>query len=431
MTPISGLHADDARAVTLALVDISAAITESMDPDKVLEALAETAVPALADFVTVHAVESAGGPRLVAAVHRDPALQPVVREWGADYQTRSQGGGLLQALREQGMIRYEEISPELLDSVALDDRHREIQRALGMRSIVALPLGARGRMLGAVTLAFSDRSDRRWHSKLIDVAEALARQAGLALDNARLYTERSEVARILQASLLPQALPDIEGIDVAVRYRAAGRSSAVGGDCYDVFCAGRQAPSFLVADVVGKGAKAAALTGLVRHTLRAAYLRGEPPLMALGLVNEALIAADLPGRFCTAVHGHIHRDGDQVRIDIASAGHPPPLVLRRAGGVDEIDIPGLLLGVAIDAEFGHAEVVLDPGDTLLIYTDGATELHGVGPADGERLLHEQVAASVGRSAQEIVEGVERQALVASGGGLRDDLALLALQACPT
>jgi serine phosphatase RsbU (regulator of sigma subunit) len=153
--------------------------------------------------------------------------------------------------------------------------------------------------------------------------------------------------------------------------------------------------------------------------------------MALGLVNEALIAAELPGRFCTAVHGHIRRGGDRVRIEIASAGHPPPLVLRRGGAVDMIDIPGLLLGVARDAEFGHAEVALDPGDTLLIYTDGATELHGVDPAEGERLLHDQVASSVGWSAQEIVEGVERRALVASGGGLRDALALLALQVRPT
>jgi serine phosphatase RsbU (regulator of sigma subunit) len=313
----------------------------------------------------------------------------------------------------------------------VDERHREVQRALGMTSVVVLPLKARGRILSTVTLVFTD-SGRRWHDRLVDAAEALARQAGLALENARLYTERSEVARILQDSLLPSSLPDIAGVDLAVRYRAAGRTTAVGGDCYDVFCTGEQSPALLVADVVGKGAEAAALTSLVRHTLRAAYFRGEPPQLALGLVNEALIAAEIPGRFCTAIHGWVtdRHDGD-VKLELASAGHPPPLVLRAGGEVETVDVSGLLLGVTRDAGFGATDVTLRPGDTMLLYTDGMTELTGIDPIQGERILREQLASLAGRSAREIVEGVERRALLEAKGEMRDDIALLALQATAT
>jgi len=270
---------------------------------------------------------------------------------------------------------------------------------------------------------------RAYTPEVVELATSLASGAGLALDNARLYTEQVQVASTLQRTLLPAELPRIPGVRLAARYRAAGRSNEVGGDFYDVFDAGDGEWALAIGDVVGKGAEAAAITALVRATLQAAVMRGDGPHEALALADQALRRRARIS-FCSALYARIRARDGGVELRLLAAGHAPPLVLRAGGELEEVEVKGTLLGVSAQPAFGETLVRLEPGDTLLMYTDGASELRGPDAWRGERTLREAVREGAGSSPADLVERVERAALVHGGGELRDDLALLAVAAPP-
>jgi PAS domain S-box-containing protein len=382
-------EAENARARSDALVRAGIALTSSMRADRVLDELARAIVPTLADFCAVHLAREGAPPALIAAA------------------------GEREATEAEPAAVVGTGTPEIAESGAL----------------AILPLQARGVVIGALTLAMG-ASGRRYDADLLGYAESLAAGAALALDNMRLFAEQVDVARELQRTLLPSELPSIPGVRLAARYRASGRSNQVGGDFYDVFDAPEGEWALLIGDVVGKGAAAAATTSLVRATVQAAVLRGDGPVEALRLVDEALRRRS-PMQICSAVHGRLRPlPGGGVDVLLVDAGHPPPLVLRHGGALEVVEIRGMLLGVQAGGAFGHTHVELDPGDTLLLYTDGATELRGREPSRGESVLRRTLLASAGVAPAELVERVEHQALVASGGELRDDLALLAVGAAP-
>jgi serine phosphatase RsbU (regulator of sigma subunit) len=372
-----------ARAANEMLARAARTMIASMRPEHVLDELLRAAVPALADAAGIHLVRADGSVELIAGTVTAREPVEVVR------------GGVLR------------VAPD--------------------RSAVVHPLSARGAVLGALTLTMGP-SGRQYDAQLVELTGSLAAAAALALDNARLFNEQREISRALQRSLLPAALPEIDGVELAARYRPAGRSSHAGGDFYDVF------PDhgewwFTIGDVVGKGAEAAAITARVRATLEAAALRGDDPEEALRLADAALRRRPV-GQFCSAVHGRFTppaADG-AVEVELLVAGHPPPLVVRDDGALEEVDAPGMLLGVAPEPAFGSASVRLAPGDALVLYTDGATELRGEDRFRGERVLRDTLLAMAGRPLSRIVEAVEHEALVLGGGELRDDLALLAIGA---
>ncbi len=197
-----------------------------------------------------------------------------------------------------------------------------------MRSVIVVPLAVAGQPpFGALTLVMAE-SGRTFDADDLAVAEELARRAAMAVENARLYTERSRVAATLQHSLLPPELPDVPGFALASLYRPAGEDNEVGGDFYDAF-------SFdggwlvVVGDVTGHGAEAAALTSLSRYTLRtAARLLGDPAA-AVEQLNAALLEhrqLSLVSLCCAA----LRTDGDDVTADILLAGHPPAYHLHGA-----------------------------------------------------------------------------------------------------
>jgi len=382
-------EAENARARSDALVRAGTTLTSSMRADRVLDELVRAIVPTLADFCAVHLAREGAAPELIAAAgeREAPDAEPA------------------------GVVRTG--TPLFSESGTL----------------AILPLQARGVVIGALTLAMGG-SGRRYDADLLGYAESLAAGAALALDNMRLFAEQAEVARELQRTLLPSELPTIPGVVLAARYRASGRSNQVGGDFYDVFDAPEGEWALLIGDVVGKGAAAAATTSLVRATTQAAVLRGDGPEAALRLVDEALRRRS-PMQICSAVHGRLRPlPGGGVDVLLVDAGHPPPLVLRRGGALEVVEIPGMLLGVQPGAMFAEVRVRLEPGDVLLLYTDGATELRGAALSRGESVLHRTVLASAGVPLPQLVERVEHQALVVSGGELRDDLALLAVGAAP-
>ena len=167
----------------------------------------------------------------------------------------------------------------MIESQARSAEHVELIRQAGPHSAVVVPITARGRALGAIALLRLGEA-RRYGEEDLEMAQELGRRVGVAVDNARLYAERSYIAQTLQQSLLPAELPQIPGIETGARFRATGEGNDVGGDFYDLFEAAGGGWSVVVGDVCGKGPDAAAVTALARYTLRAAAMRDPGPAPA-------------------------------------------------------------------------------------------------------------------------------------------------------
>jgi serine phosphatase RsbU (regulator of sigma subunit) len=288
---------------------------------------------------------------------------------------------------------------------------------------VFAPLSARGRTIGVITL-LTDRSGRRLGPDDLVLATDLARHAALAVDNARLYQQRSHIASTLQRSLLPPELPHISGVELAARYRAVGRGLEVGGDFYDAFALGDDRYGLVIGDVCGKGPEAAAVTGLARHTVRAAALHAESPAEVLARLNESVFAEYDGSTFCTVAYGRIEPDSGRRRLRLVSGGHPLPLLLRADGSVEPIGSFGTLVGIFADPGFEDSDVPLEPGDAVLLYTDGLAEgLAGhLGP--GEQRLLGLLAECAGCGAEEIAVRIEEAVTDAGEAADRDDIAFL-------
>jgi PAS domain S-box-containing protein len=410
------------------LADSSALLGASLEPPDVLGQVATLAVPEVADWVAVH-MPGEAGIELVALAHRDPELVKQAAELDRQMPTRHDAPrGVANVLRTGESELYPDI-PQLVPETA-DERARvEHVRAFGMRSALVVPMVARGKTLGTLTLA-TDKSGRRFDEQDLALAEELARRCGMAVDNARLFAERAYIARTLQQSLLPAELPDIPGIEAAARFRPTGEGNEVGGDFYDLFESGGRGWTVVMGDVCGKGPDAAAITALARYTLRAAAMRERLPSRSLALLNEAMLRQRSDRRFCTVAYAYLEPMSEGARIGFASGGHPLPLLLRADGTVQPVGEPGSLLGVLPDPSFEDRSLSLAPGDVLVFYTDGVIEGRGAnGPLDEQGLVH-LLAACAGEGADAIAARVEDAAVSAQDGSPRDDIAVLVLRVAP-
>jgi PAS domain S-box-containing protein len=410
------------------LADSSALLGASLEPTDVLGQVATLAVPEVADWVAVH-MPGESGIELVALAHRDPELVKQAELLDRQMPTRADAPrGVANVLRTGKSELYPDI-PQLVPETE-DERARvEHVRAFGMRSALVVPMVARGRTLGAMTLA-TDKSGRRFDESDVELAEELARRCGMAVDNARLFAERAYIARTLQQSLLPAELPDIPGIEAAARFRPTGQGNEVGGDFYDLFESGGRGWTVVMGDVCGKGPDAAAVTALARYTLRAAAMRERLPSRSLALLNEAMLRQRDDRRFCTVAYAYLEPMSEGARIGFASGGHPLPLLLRADGSVQAVGAPGSLLGVLPDPTFEDRSLSLAPGDALVFYTDGVIEGRGSnGPLD-EAGLAQLVASCAGDGADAIAARVEDAAVAAQDGSPRDDIAVLVLRVAP-
>ena len=294
--------------------------------------------------------------------------------------------------------------------------------------IHTLPLTARGRDIGTLTLGRPGAPPLR--SEVYGIAESVARRAAMAIDNARAHGELKAVGEALQRSLLPPAIPTLPGVDVGVVYEPAGESTTAGGDFYDLFALGGGRWCWVVGDVCGTGAEAAAVTGLARHTIRALAMAGFPIGVTLERLNAAILDEGERARFLTLVCGVIEpvRRG-QVRLGLVVAGHPPPFLVR-GSEVRQVGRPQTLLGVEERVAYTEEEVVLERGDLLLTVTDGVLE-----GRDGARMLGEtgfetELAKVANLSAQMAAEHVRRHVLDFVSGPHHDDMAVLALRVPP-
>lgn len=269
----------------------------------------------------------------------------------------------------------------------------------------------------------------RDESERIQALEAAERARRSAEADAERY---AELARTLQESLLPPDLPRIGGVEVGARYHPAGDGSEIGGDFYDIFPVGDDDWFVVMGDICGKGAGAARLTALTRYSLRAAAVRRPAVAQNLAEVNAALLRqyeADRERgehRFATATVVRFRLEDDGIAVVAGSGGHPPPLIVRAGGTVDELACRGPLLGVFEDATFVTGRTRLDEGDVLLLYTDGVIEARRDREDYGEDRLRDLLSTCAGRPAQSVASLVEEAVLTYQGGVARDDIAIFAI-----
>jgi PAS domain S-box-containing protein len=420
--------AEEARAQLRLLAEATTQMTEALDVADACARLARIAVPQLADLCAVDLPDQPvhGRVRRVAVAARDASDEAsllqlaAVRGYDAGTDTgRVLAGGpplLLAELPEKGLDRY----PDDAEAAAVFERLR-------LRSAMVVPVRARGRVLGALTLLTQHPYGRRYGQRDLHLATDLAGRAGLTVDNARLYEVEHAAALTLQRSLLP-AVPQAAGLQVAARYLVGVDGNQVGGDWYDVLPLPDGAIGIAVGDVVGHDLGAAAAMGQLRGVVRSYAWDGDQPGSVLDRCDQLVQGLEMAA-MATAVYARLEPpdpDGTR-RLCYANAGHPTPLLLEPAGGLRRLDAHhSPMIGVfPPGGGRGAAEVRCAPGSLLFLYPDGLTDVAGH-DADERVALVERTLAAVapGASADAVVDAVLAACLPQHLG---DDVALLAVR----
>src|SRR3954454_21884347 len=366
-------------------------LSSSLDFEQTLQRVAELAVPELGDWCGVDLLDERGVARQVAVAHVGPQKVAFAHELRERFppDPDDDGTGLYAVLRTGRPELYREITDDLLEANVTDPEQLEMVRSLGMRSVMIVPMTLAGRTVGVLTFV-SAESGRSFDEDDLAFAEELARRAASAVENARLFTERTRAAHTLQQSLLPAALPEISGWHLAAAYRPGAEEAEVGGDFYDVVGLDDGFVAF-IGDVTGKGIEAAALTSLARYTLSTAARLDPEPVAGLRLLDD-LLAKQPAQSLLTVVSARVRTTSrGKTTMLVSCAGHPLP-VLRRGGEVQRCGRPDPLLGIEANDDRNHVEITLKSGDTVLFFTDGVLEAPGEEDRFGEERLRAAVAA---------------------------------------
>jgi serine phosphatase RsbU (regulator of sigma subunit) len=419
---------EDVTAVKLAeigtrvLAESGRLLASSLDYEQTLRNITEIAVPSLADYCGVDVVDEAGSLQRVAATHRDPRLA-VLAERLATLGDTALGPGppALRVIATGVSDLYEDINSELAHDDA-SPRENLWLRELGLRSVLIVPMRVPGRTIGAITLA-TDESQRRLRDDDVELAEQLGSRAAVAVENSRLHSKLTEVAETLQQALLPAELPDVEGWEIASLYRPTESELRidVGGDFYELF--DHDGVWFaILGDIVGKGVKAASVTALMRHGARVAS-RAEPsPAQILSRLDEVLAQ---PAALTTATAICLClRPGSVV---ISSAGHPAGIIVSPDGRLREAPTADPLLGAFPGCERHEEEVLIEAGETLVLFTDGVIDTPGEGTRFGNERLRTLLSSAAQMRPREMLASLDRELAEFASLSGTDDVAVLALR----
>ncbi|MFN2626037.1 MAG: SpoIIE family protein phosphatase [Mycobacteriales bacterium] len=418
-------EAEDNARIRGLLSDASRAFAASLDVSETLETLASLLVPDFADLVSVHLVTP--DERLDQALlrHVDPQQEEVLRSLSVRYPPRLDAPiGAAHAIRSGATQMVSDIPDELLvEGAGGDPELLGVLRGIGMRSGIAVPLVARGRTVGALTLV--RQSGAGYTERERTLAEDLASRAAVAIDTATRYALERDVAAALQRSLLPQALPVVTSLTAAARYLPGASGTHVGGDWYDLIEVTDGRLALVVGDVMGHGVAAAAVMGQLRAAVRAYAIEGHSPAELLDRLDQVVQAlGDVQLTTCLyAVYDPVGHT-----LCMASAGHLPPLVITPQGPPYFVDVaPGPPLGVG-GSTYDDASIDLPVGTTVLLYTDGLVEGRGQPIDDGLAALRRAAASRPVHSPDELCDRV--LAALRRADEQDDDTALLAITVMP-
>ncbi len=411
---------------------INEALSEATTARDVMVAVARSAVPRLGDWSLVYVLtDPASAPEIVAA-HTDPSQEALAHELARDVAWDPSAPVGMPAVLRTGKPELHAVVPALrLDEIGLSEDRATLVRRLGVHSSIGVPMIKRGRVVGGLQFVMA-QSGREYDVDDLALAEAIAGRVASALENRRLTDQQRTIARTLQASLLPDRLPSIQGLDLAVRYSAAGEGTDVGGDFYDIYRIDEDAWTAVVGDVCGTGPVAASQTSLARHVVRLCGQRGDDAVTALSWLNRALTERT-PTPFLTMAHVELRLDGAGADLKVTLAGHPLPIVVGANGVARLVGAPGSLLGAFDEVRLCPVADRLDTGDTLVMYTDGIFDVappHGLTESEVVTLVAEAVTDASG-SAEGVVDAIHDRLMSTLPAHERtDDMAVLVLQVRP-
>jgi PAS domain S-box-containing protein len=411
------------------LAEASDVLASSLDYEATLERVAGVAVPGFADWCGLDVPGPDGYAQMVAIAHRDPQQVALAKRMRARYPVPlDRSEGIATVMRGAQRFVRAEIGDEELRAYAQDEQHFQMLRALGLSSVIVVPLAAGGERPGTLILARATPG-RPFDEADVELAEELGRRAGTAVLNARTYTERAAIAATLQRGLRPPELLAPPGFQIATHYDAAGAFNEVGGDFYDAFTTA-EGWMLVIGDVAGHGAEAAALTALARWTLRTTSQLTRDPARAARQLNATL--RDLPRlSLCTSVCVHV-RAGEEIgaareaTATVANCGHPRPLLVRD-GRIEELGAVGPMAGAFDDGMWPCTEVALQAGDTLVLYTDGVIDTVGETERFGTDRLRATLAAAETTEPCTLVRRLADALEAFARGPQHDDTAIVALR----
>ena len=412
----------DERRLTAVLVEFARTLTADFSIQTILDRLVERVVEVIpVDGAGVLLMDSDVEHHFVAA--SDDAILGI-----ESLQMDLQEGPCLVAYRTGRAVAIRDLAND-----ATFARFSPAAARAGVGAVYSFPLRLDDRQLGALELYAKEpldlpEADLVGAQTLADVAAAYlfnARAREAAQEATRASTE---LAATLQESLLPPELPLVPGLTVAARFVAGRGGTLVGGDFYDVFPLPGGRWGVVMGDVVGHGARAATLAALARYTVRTLAILQPYPGMVLESLNQAVLARDEPEQFLSCVYLTLHATEAGIAATLARGGHPAPLVLRASGVVDVVEPPGGLIGCVPDAGVKPRELLLAPGDLLLLYTDGVVECPRGTDQFGDERLHALLAGMAGLDATKVVDTVIETVLDHCRSDPADDIAVLALLA---
>ncbi len=314
-------------------------------------------------------------------------------------------------------------APVVVDDALTDKRiNVEIMEKHGIRSFMVIPLMVRGEVIGA--LSFNYYAHKITFSEAqIDFAKKLATSISLALENARLYSSERDIANTLQEALLtiPKLIP---GVQFGYLYHSATVTARVGGDFYDLFELEHDKVGITIGDVSGKGLEAAALASLVKNTIKAYAYENSSPAAIISKTNNLTIMESIPPSFVTVFFGIL--DTVSGLLTYCSAGHPPAILKRETSVTAHIPSRSPIIGAFKDLVYENNEVVLRPGDVLILYTDGVIEARHKGDFFGEDRLINSIKALKPIRVNDIPKKIFSSVLKYAGGLLTDDIAIIAI-----
>jgi len=438
----------DRSAHRLALLaSVSEALTATLDPTEGVSRLATLLVPELADWCLVtlvedpHASDWRRGLRDVGWSHRDPEMEGVLRDY-ADRRLRAMTDSsyLARAIRDMTPVLMASSAADAVAAVLEPGTARDLLRQLAPFSAAVVPLRARGRTVGVVSV-FRDIHRAPFTADDVALLEDIGTRAALALDNARLYESQRDVSEALQRSMLT-APPRRAGLQVATRYTPAGEAARIGGDWYDAFLQGDAAAAtpdivVVVGDVVGHDVEAAAAMSQVRGLLRGiAVHSGDAPAAVLSGLDTVMQSLQLETTATAVVarFEQVERHSDQGRVLLrwSHAGHPPALLVDDDGVVTRLadaSANDLLLGLDPGAARHEGTVALEAGTTLVLYTDGLVERRDRDIEDGIESL-ERLLSEVGPRTQDLDQLCDRLLGGMASEEQEDDVVLLLVRWAP-
>lgn len=403
-----------------ALYEISRSFAQSLSLDVTLEAVVRTIVELLeVDAAVLRMPDPRREQLLPLALHvAEESLLAPVRSML--FRPQAFGGARIQRLFRNG----EPIAIDVATAEDIGGSYALLVPFLEQGSTAAIvPIATPAEVLGSLTL-LSMRPDHPVDETTIASAVAIAGQAALAIDNARLYQQQKDFADAMQRSLLPQIRPAVEGLDVGEVYAASARVE-VGGDLYDYMALPEGRLAVVLGDVTGHGIDAAADMAMAKFVFRSLAREHPEPGDFLAAANEVVVGEIASGKFITMLYLLI--DAATGAVSVASAGHPPPRLVAADGSVKGIEARGLALGVDSGVEYEETEAQLEPEGSVVLYTDGVIEARRAGEFYGQDRLDALLARRHARSAEDIAASVIHSARQFTGGELRDDCAVVVLK----